>query len=101
MHGFEDQVEHGAFLEKVVEFDNVGAGFELGEDGDFVQEGGGVFFVEFGAVDAFDGVFFGGGAFVDAGFYGGEGSLTELWDGNIILYEGERGIIVRMDGLYG
>ncbi len=51
---------------------------ELGEDGDFVFEGEGVFAGEFGALDAFDGVGGCGGAGVGASFYYGEGSCAEL-----------------------
>lgn len=51
---------------------------ELGEDGDFVFEGEGVFAGEFGALDAFDGVGCCGGAGVGASFYYGEGSCAEL-----------------------
>lgn len=41
---------------------------ELGEDGDLVFEGEGVFFGEFGSCNAFDGVGCIGGAGVDAPF---------------------------------
>lgn len=50
----------------------------MGEDGDFVFEGEGVFGGEFGALDAFDGVGCCGGAGVCATFYYGEGSCAEL-----------------------
>ena len=66
----------------------------MGEDGDFVFEGEGVFGGEFGALDTFDGVGCCGGAGVCAPFYYGEGSCAELIFVVMllggVLYEGER-----------
>ena len=67
----------------------------MGEDGDFVFEGEGVFGGEFGALDTFDGVGCCGGAGVCAPFYYGEGSCAELIFVVMllggVLYERERG----------
>ena len=51
---------------------------KLGEDGDFVFEGEGVFGGEFGALDTFDGVGCCGAAGVCAPFYYTEGTCAEL-----------------------
>ena len=78
VHGLHDEVKHFGLFEKVVEADNVGAFSEVGQDSDLVDEGGRVFFRELFAVDALDGVGIVGGALVDSGPDGGEGSGSEL-----------------------
>ena len=61
---------------------------ELGEDEDLVLEGEGVFFGEFGAFYAFDGVGAVGGGDVFAPFYYGECSRAQLviFDFDIYIY---------------
>ena len=80
-HSLHNQTIFLGFLKEIIQTNDMGSRLERKEDFNFVEQGGGIFFVQNCFINDFNSVGIGRGGFVCAQFDLGEGSFAELWRG--------------------